>query len=56
LAELRQPVDRFFEVVLVNVTEPDLRLNRLMLLSEIRASLGRVADFSLVEDVPSAAG
>ena len=50
LAALRPPVDRFFEAVLVNVTEPDLRVNRLLLLGQIRASLGRVAEFSLIED------
>jgi glycyl-tRNA synthetase beta chain len=50
LAALRQPVDQFFEAVMVNVTEPDLRVNRLLLLSRIRASLGRVADFSVIED------
>ncbi|MFZ1430143.1 MAG: glycine--tRNA ligase subunit beta [Geminicoccaceae bacterium] len=50
LAALRQPVDRFFEAVMVNVTEPDLRVNRLLLLGQIRMSLGRVADFALIED------
>ena len=56
LAGLRAPVDRFFDAVMVNVSEPDLRVNRLLLLSQIRASLGRVADFSLVEEVGPSAG
>lgn len=55
LADLRQPVDRFFEAVMVNVTEPDLRVNRLLLLGRIRMSLGRVADFALIEDSGRAA-
>jgi glycyl-tRNA synthetase beta chain len=51
LARLRRPVDRFFDAVMVNVPEPELRVNRLLLLSQIRSALERVADFSLVEDV-----
>ena len=50
LAALRRPVDGFFTAVLVNVPEPDLRLNRLLLLARIRSSLAQVADFSLIED------
>jgi glycyl-tRNA synthetase beta chain len=55
LASLRQPVDRFFDAVMVNVTEPDLRVNRLLLLGQIRASLAQVADFALIEDSGQAA-
>ena len=50
LASLRGPVDGFFTAVMVNVAEPDLRLNRLLLLGRIRSSLEQVADFSLIED------
>jgi glycyl-tRNA synthetase beta chain len=50
LAALRPPLDRFFETVMVNAAEPDLRVNRLLLLSQIRAGLERVADFSLIEE------
>ena len=50
LAALRHPVDGFFAAVMVNVQEPDLRLNRLLLLGRIRSSLERVADFSLIEE------
>jgi glycyl-tRNA synthetase beta chain len=50
LAALRGPVDGFFDSVMVNAPEPELRLNRLLLLSLIRSALQRVADFSLVED------
>jgi len=49
LAQLRAPVDAFFNKVTVNCDEPDLRANRLRLLSEIRATLNRVADFSQIE-------
>jgi glycyl-tRNA synthetase beta chain len=52
LAELRAPVDAFFDRVTVNVTGvPDadkLRANRLALLSEIRAAMLTVADFSKI--------
>jgi glycyl-tRNA synthetase beta chain len=49
LATLRQPVDEFFEKVTVNTDEPKLRENRLRLLSRIRATMNRVADFSQIE-------
>ena len=49
LAGLRQPIDRFFDEVTVNAEDADLRRNRLLLLSEIRGSLDRLADFSRIE-------
>ncbi len=49
LAQLRQPVDRYFEDVTVNAENADLRANRLRLLSRIGATLGQVADFSKIE-------
>jgi glycyl-tRNA synthetase beta chain len=49
LASLRQPVDAFFDKVTVNTEEPRLRENRLRLLSAIRATMNRVADFSQIE-------
>ncbi len=49
LADLRQPVDAFFDHVTVNAEAPRLRGNRLRLLARIGATLGRVADFSAVE-------
>ena len=48
LAELRAPVDAFFEKVTVNADDPELRINRLKLLSEIRAATLTVADFSKI--------
>jgi len=48
LADLRAPVDAFFEKVTVNAPDPALRANRLKLLSEIRAATLNVADFSKI--------
>ena len=49
-AGLRAPIDAFFEKVTVNVTDkPDLRLNRLRLLNQIRTTMDSVADFSRIE-------
>lgn len=49
LAELRGPVDRFFESVTVNADDAALRENRLKLLATIRDTMNRIADFSKVE-------
>ena len=46
LAELRTPVDAFFEDVMVNADELDLRLNRLGLLKSLHIAMNRVADLS----------
>ena len=46
LAALKQPVDDFFEHVLVNAKEPAVRANRLALLSELGYLMNRVADIS----------
>ena len=48
LATLRAPVDAFFLDVTVNAEDPDLRLNRLRLLNELREAMHGVADFSKV--------
>jgi glycyl-tRNA synthetase beta chain len=49
LAGTRGAIDTFFDRVTVNAPEAKLRANRLRLLSEIRRTLGRVADFSKIE-------
>ena len=49
LADLRAPVDAFFDKVTVNADDPALRANRLKLLSRIPAVLNQIADFSRVE-------
>jgi glycyl-tRNA synthetase beta chain len=48
LASLRPPVDAFFDHVTVNTDDPQLRLNRLRLLSQLRSAMHRVADFSKI--------
>ena len=49
-ASLRAPIDAFFDTVTVNVTDkPELRLNRLKLLNQIRTTMDSVADFSKIE-------
>jgi glycyl-tRNA synthetase beta chain len=48
LAALREPVDSFFEDVLVNDEDEAVRANRLALLARIRAATGQVADFSRI--------
>ncbi len=42
-------LDRFFEVVTVNDTDPARRLNRLRLLAQIGETLTEIADFSQIE-------
>ena len=46
LAALREPVDAFFDGVMVNAEEPDLRLNRQGLLKSLHDAMNRVADLS----------
>ena len=46
LAALRAPVDAFFDGVMVNAEQPDLRLNRLGLLATLHQAMNRVADLS----------
>ena len=48
LAQLRAPVDAFFKRVLVNDPDPEVRLDRLRLLNQIRVAADRVAVFSLI--------
>lgn len=46
LASLREPVDAFFDQVMVNADDEKLRANRLALLSNLRALFLQVADIS----------
>ncbi|MRD49525.1 glycine--tRNA ligase subunit beta [Caenimonas koreensis DSM 17982] len=46
LAQLRDTVDAFFDGVMVNAEEMDLRLNRLGLLATVHQAMNRVADLS----------
>jgi glycyl-tRNA synthetase beta chain len=49
LAGLRAPIDAFFDKVTVNCEDRMLRVNRLRLLSQIRDTMNRIADFSQIE-------
>ncbi len=46
LAGLREPVDAFFEGVMVNAEDVALRANRLALLAQLHTAMNRVADLS----------
>ena len=48
LAALRAPVDAFFDDVMVNAEQMDLRLNRQGLLKMLHQAMNRVADLSLL--------
>ncbi|MEM1106543.1 MAG: glycine--tRNA ligase subunit beta [Pseudomonadota bacterium] len=49
LADLRGPLDAFFDTVMVNDPNEKLRLNRLRLLAQFRQALRQVADFSKIQ-------
>ncbi|MEY8881258.1 glycine--tRNA ligase subunit beta [Donghicola sp. XS_ASV15] len=49
MAELRAPIDAFFEAVQVNTDHEIVRRNRLNLLSQIRQTCGQVADLGRIE-------
>ncbi|VEC02234.1 Glycine--tRNA ligase beta subunit [Cedecea lapagei] len=49
LANLREPVDAFFDKVMVNAEDKDLRINRLTLLTRLRELFLQVADISLLQ-------
>ena len=48
LSELREPIDAFFDTVLVNADEANVRLNRLALLQELRDQFLSVADLAVL--------
>ena len=50
LAELREPVDAFFDTVMVMAEDPAVRGNRLALLSFLRDLFLNVADISLLQE------
>jgi glycyl-tRNA synthetase beta chain len=49
LASLRGAVDRFFEDVIVNAEDKNVRASRLTLLARLRSAVHQVADFSRIE-------
>jgi glycyl-tRNA synthetase beta chain len=48
-AELRGPVDEFFETITINDPDPEIRRNRLSLLAQLRDTMHQIADFSKIE-------
>lgn len=48
LAALREPVDAFFEAVMVNAEDANVRANRYALLARLRGLFLGVADISLL--------
>ena len=48
IATLQQPLDHFFNSVMVMVEDEKLRTNRLALLAELAALVQRVADLSII--------
>ena len=49
MAQLRAPIDAFFDDVKINADSEIIRRNRLNLLSRIRTTCGAVADLTLIE-------
>lgn len=49
LAQMRGPVDAFFETVLVNAEDPNIRANRYALLAKLRGLFLGVADISVLD-------
>ena len=49
LADLKPDIDAFFDKVLVNAKQQDLRTNRLKMLAMIRDTFNRIADFGALE-------
>jgi glycyl-tRNA synthetase beta chain len=49
VADMREAVDKFFDKVVVNDADKDVRANRLRLLTKFTSTLSQVADFSRIE-------
>jgi glycyl-tRNA synthetase beta chain len=48
LVNLKDDIDNFFENIMVNVDDPDLRRARLILISRVRSLFLSVADISFL--------
>jgi len=48
LASLRSPVDAFFDKVLVNAEDSEVRANRLRLLTAVQREMNKIANFSAI--------
>ena len=49
LAGFAEPINQFFDNVVVNSEDETIRLNRLALLARIRGAMYEIADFGLLE-------
>ncbi|MGC6531215.1 MAG: glycine--tRNA ligase subunit beta [Candidatus Puniceispirillaceae bacterium] len=49
LTDLADPIDRFFETIIVNDDDMSIRANRLSLLKEVVSQMGKMADFTKIE-------
>lgn len=49
LSSLRDPIDRFFDDVMVMADDPEIKKNRLSLLASVRETFERIADFPRLE-------
>lgn len=50
LTQLKQPVDEFFEKVMVNVDDENLKNNRLCMLAKLQSMFKKFADLSLIQE------
>ncbi len=48
MAELKEPIDQFFDNVMVMVEDATIRQNRLALLSQLVGLFREIADFSVI--------
>ena len=48
LSELKEPVDNFFDKVMVNADDPKVKENRLHLLQQLHNLIGKTADISVL--------
>jgi glycyl-tRNA synthetase beta chain len=55
IASIRPQVDLFFDKVLVNAPDPDVRRNRLTLLHQLLSEFSAIADFSEIVATPASA-
>ena len=52
LAALNEPVDAFFEALMVNAHDPGLRANRMALLGQTHRAMNQVADLARLTATP----
>jgi glycyl-tRNA synthetase beta chain len=50
ISKLSVPVNDFFDKVMVNVEDQEIRVNRLQLLGQIRGTVNKIVRFSLIEE------